>query len=193
MYILFIILFILSIIHFVYQRIILPSYRQNLRTELFIIRDELRKELIKNKNNYNKTTIRAFREVDESINKATNRLHWLTLTRLINLLKTDLSTEDIKRKNKLHNLMEASQSQLPLELYNRSSLILCKALIINSFMLIMYAMPLLIPYMIIRALLKALNKIKDGALNKIKEQALYMAESCLIIKRQDFPMNHSCC
>ncbi len=75
-FIIILILFI-SILHFIYDGIILPSIRQNNRNELFSLRDELRWLMIEG---INEKDIPAFNLVHDSINSFSNRLPMLTIS-----------------------------------------------------------------------------------------------------------------
>ncbi len=75
-FIIILILFI-SILHFIYDGIILPSIRQNNRNELFSLRDELRWLMIEG---INEKDILAFNLVHEAINSFSNRLPMLTIS-----------------------------------------------------------------------------------------------------------------
>lgn len=71
-----IILMFLTICHFIYNGIILPSIRIHLRNKLFILRDELRNiKLIKRQNCDDK----AFKLIHDGINTYLNRLPLLTM------------------------------------------------------------------------------------------------------------------
>lgn len=67
----------ISILHFIYDGIILPSIRQNYRNELFALRDELRWIMIEGIDN---TDIAAFNLVHDAINSFANRLPLLTMS-----------------------------------------------------------------------------------------------------------------
>ena len=74
-YILLISLAVLAILHFIYEAIILPTIRWNLRNELFSLRDKLRNVVI-NKEQYDPAT---FELAHSGINHFINRLHHLDL------------------------------------------------------------------------------------------------------------------
>ncbi|EGR4465768.1 hypothetical protein DDN65_11545, partial [Vibrio cholerae] len=78
-----VILFLICFVHYIYQAIVLPSYRQKARDELFILRDELRARLVEIQGHADKSTLRAFKEVDDGINRSLNRLHLMTFTNFL--------------------------------------------------------------------------------------------------------------
>lgn len=83
-------LMIVALIHYVYDRIVLPTLRLKSRSNIFALRDQLRQELITNKESYSPETLRLFKVMDDRINHAVNRLHVFTL---INYMKVRMLPE----------------------------------------------------------------------------------------------------
>lgn len=164
-----VIAFLLALMHYLYQSILLPSSRQKARDELFCLRDELRAGMLQNQDNYDKKTMRAFKEVDDALSRAINRLHLLTFT---NFVKATLSLKEIeqdKAYQPFHRRIENAESELPLNIYTRSGAVLNKVLFINSFMFMVYLIPLVI-------LIKCISSVYL----KIKQGSEFLLDTCLL-------------
>lgn len=68
----------MATVHFIYERIILPSIRLNYRAELFKIRDTVRNEMLFS--NLSNKDMKAAKLVHDGLNNAINRLHLLTIS-----------------------------------------------------------------------------------------------------------------
>lgn len=156
-----IVLFCVCLINFVYQRILLPTYRQHARDDLFVLRDELRNELIRVQDTADKKTLKAFQEVDNGINHALNRLHLLTFS---NIVKLQMSLKDAEQEYKaefdrFHNLLDASSSDVPKQIYAETSKILNKVVSKNSFLIVLYLSPVILALSIIKF---SFNRLKTA-------------------------------
>jgi hypothetical protein len=166
MEILFLILFILVVIHYIYDKILLPSVRQRLRGEIFEQRDLLRREVIKLEaaNSLNEVSKKTFKQVDDVINRSVNRLHMLTISNIYKA-KSNITNTDIHRIEKFHKLLEASPSNTPEEVYKNVNKLMSQVLVANSLLLCLYALPVALLVMLTGLLVKnakALPKdIKD--------------------------------
>lgn len=157
-----VVLFLLCIMHYVYQAIILPSFRQAARDELFVLRDKLRAKLIEVQNGADKRTIRAFREVDDGINRSLNRLHTLTFS---SFLKATISFETESKIHeesfkKFHALLEGSTVDTPKEVYKEVTEVLFKVLTMNSLMFIIYLAPLYVSIKLIGSFYQRMMAVK---------------------------------
>lgn len=139
----FIVLIIMAAGHYIFETILLPTYRQQARDELFVLRDKLRAELIKEKHSADKETIQAFSMVDSIINKSLNRLHYLTIPNMIKFEiikgKSVEMQQEIDRRN---SLLERCSSEVVREVNKKMSMVLMKVLVINSMGLMVYLLPI---------------------------------------------------
>ena len=156
-----IIAFILCIVHFIYQTIILPSVRQSARDDLFKLRDELRHELIEVQSTSDKNTVLAFKEIDDGINRSLNRLHVLNFSTFIKVsLAISKSPEKYKKsKQQFEMILANSDSETPKEIYTEVNKILHRVLVLNSAMFTFY----LLPFALVGTLISSVYKrIKYG-------------------------------
>ena len=125
---LFYILIVLAVWHFVYETILLPSIRWNLRNELFALRDRLRNVVIE-KQKYDKT---VFDLVHNVLNNYINRLHWVDL-RFEFKFREILKNNPAIRKEVEQNLqkIEESKNQEIKAVFNQTKSILCRAFAAN--------------------------------------------------------------
>jgi len=168
-----VILFILCIVHYVYQAIILPSFRQSARDELFILRDKLRDRLIEVQGSADKKTLRAFKEVDDGINRSLNRLHLLTFT---NFVKASIKFDEESKKHdvsfkKFHTLLDSSQDETPKEIYTEVGKVLHNVLSVNSVMFMIYLLPVVL-------VMKAIGSLYQ----RVKKTSDYMADATLVVR-----------
>lgn len=157
----FIVLMIMAAGHYIYETILLPTYRQQARDELFVLRDKLRAELIKEKHSVDKETIQAFSMIDSIINKSLNRLYLLTIPNMIKFeFMKDKSVEiqqEIDRKN---GLLERCSSEVVREVNEKMNVVLMKVLVVNSMGLVIYLMPFILIARIVSSLC---DKMKTDA------------------------------
>lgn len=167
-----VVLFVLCMVHYVYQAIILPSFRQSARDELFVLRDRLRDRLIEVQDGADKKTLRAFKEVDDGINRSLNRLHLLTFT---NFIRASISSDESKKHDasfkKFHSLLENSQDETPKEIYIEVGKVLHNVLSVNSLMFLMYLLPIVIIMQLIGSLYQ-----------RVKQTTDYMADATLVVR-----------
>jgi hypothetical protein len=76
------ILFFLTIFHFVYESILLPTYRLELRYKLFALRDEVRSLKYLYPTEFSEA---AFQDVQHSINAAINLLPYMTISLVVDV------------------------------------------------------------------------------------------------------------
>lgn len=147
----------LSIVHFIYDGIILPSIRQHLRNKLFALRDELRWEKIKG---IQKQDTRAFHLLHDAINNYVNRLPMLTIS-------VKLAFERELRTNTLLNdsvqqsivVVENCSNNHIIKIYREINDVLESAFIANSAGWLAYILPIIIAASVIKKLSELSTKI----------------------------------
>lgn len=167
-----VILFLVCFAHYIYQAIVLPSYRQKARDELFYLRDELRSRLIEIQGSADKQTLRAFKEVDDGINRSLNRLHMMTFTNFIKLaIITKQRKEEDKEFKRFYHLIENASDQTPKEVFYAVNNVLEKVLAVNSLMCMLYLLPFVL-----------VLKLFGTVYNKVRDTANLMADLCFMDK-----------
>ena len=168
-----IVLFLLCIVHYLYQVVMLPSIRQSARDDLFLLRDKLRSRIIDIQDGCDKGTLRAFKEIDDGINRSLNRLHILTLSNFIKVsiaIKKDPVKADEQFK-RFHSLLDNAQDSTPKEIYLEVAKVLKNVLIANSLMSVLYALPIVVTINLIKSTYVRLTKTVN-----------YMSDMTLVIK-----------
>ena len=152
---LFYILIILAVWHFVYEAILLPSIRWNLRNELFALRDRLRNVVIENQK-YDKT---VFDLVHNGLNNYINRLHWVDLRFEFKFRKI-LKNNPAIRKEVEQNLqkIEESKNQEIKAVFYQTKSILWRAFAANIGGFLFYLIPLVFIVFSIEKLLNIILK-----------------------------------
>ncbi|WP_158117235.1 hypothetical protein [Vibrio cincinnatiensis] len=170
-----VILFLVCFIHYIYQAIVLPSYRQKARDELFYLRDELRSRLIEIQSNADKQTLRAFKEVDDGINRSLNRLHLMTFTNFLKLAMITRQREEENKENKefkrFYYLIENASDETPKAVFYAVNNVLERVLAVNSLMLMLYLLPFIL-----------VLKLFGTVYNKARATANLMADLCFMDK-----------
>ncbi|EGR0786346.1 hypothetical protein VCSRO184_3473 [Vibrio cholerae] len=177
-----VIFFVFCIVHYVYQAIILPSFRQSARDELFVLRDKLRAQLIDIQENADKKTIRAFKEVDIGINRSLNRLHILTFS---NWLKVSLKFEEGSKLDdslkKFHQVLEGAEDPTPVEIYKEVNKVLERVLVMNSLMFVIYLLPLVL-----------VIKLVDSLYRRAKYATEFMLDVAVVSRTANAQSSNSC-
>lgn len=137
------VLLIVSIVHFSYDRIYLPSFRLEVRTKIFKQRDILRAELIANQDAMDKPTIEAFKEANNAINHVVNRLHLLTLSNYIKI--RNIPENELYEVRKFQEIIDKSKSNTPEIVLAHISQDLEKVLLANSLLTIAWLLPIILP------------------------------------------------
>ena len=154
-YILLISLAVLAILHFIYEAIILPTIRWNLRNELFSLRDKLRNVVI-NKEQYDPAT---FELAHSGINHFINRLHHLDLRfqfKYSKLLKE--SPELSKEVESKITLMQNCKNETIKTAFFQTSKILQTAFTANIGANFFYLVPIVIFFLILKKISNLLIK-----------------------------------
>ncbi|EJG2370383.1 hypothetical protein ACFXIQ_002584 [Vibrio vulnificus] len=154
--------FLLCIVHFLYQRVYLPSVRQSARDELFQLRDELRDQLLEIQSDVDKNTLLAFKEIDDGINRSLNRLHLLTFTHFVTVMRAYESDKEHYEKSKkdFDSILDNSVDATPREIYVEVNKVLHNVLVANSLMFTLYLLPI---YLVIRLIGSIYSKVKAGS------------------------------
>jgi hypothetical protein len=151
--------------------------RQSARDRLFVLRDELRNRYIEIQDSSDKATLRAFKEVDNGINRSLNRLHLLTFS---NVIFTAINAErnhveHQQSLEKFHGLLMSAQDEKPKEIVVKVEKVLKEVLGANSLLFLIYLIPFILIFKLIGAVY---NRLKS----KMKSARSYMVEVCMIEK-----------
>lgn len=137
-----ILLMIIALVHFIYDQIVLPTARQNIRSNIFELRDELRSHLIDHQHEFSKETLHVYKIMDDRINHAVNRLHLFTFT---NLVRTaNLSDDSLSKIEEFRDLLNKCDSATPKNIHDRMILELRSAFAVNSLLISMWILPIVI-------------------------------------------------
>lgn len=164
-----IIMLFISILHFIYDGIILPSIRQNNRNELFSLRDELRWLMIEG---IKEKDISAFNLVHEAINSFSSRLPMLT----ISVQRTFQS--DIESNVRLRNIIEkrikiidnCSNDDIK-RIVNDVNLILEKTYISNSGGWFIYLVPIAITKIVLEKITEKSTQLPSQEVYRVMPDA----------------------
>lgn len=160
--------FLICLIHFIYQAILLPSLRQNARDELFILRDELRTNLIKNQKEMDKSTLQAYKKVDDGINRAIGRLHLLTASNFFKVSKNS-SKENTEEFKKFHDGLKNIDDETPIKSVHKVNRVLGRVFVLNSMMFFLYLLPIVLSISLIGATMR-----------RCKDSISYFVDICLL-------------
>lgn len=130
MEIMLIVLSLLALFHFIYEGILLPSFRMGLRNNLFSLRDEIRYVLIEK---HHKSDADAFMFLEHSANNFISRLDLLDIASLRaahQRLKADRKLSE--RINYEVNLLENHNNEKVRNYYHKLNRILLFSLVTNS-------------------------------------------------------------
>jgi hypothetical protein len=138
MSILFIILFAMSVFHFVYEGIIIPSLRLSLRFKLFAIRDQLRRFKAENE-----ISDEIFFLLNDSINNAIRLIPHVTLGVVVKALKDLIDNAELRRKveAKIALIENCGIKELQ-QIRQASNDVMRKAFLANSFAFMIYLLPI---------------------------------------------------
>lgn len=153
---LLIILVILAVFHFVYEKILLPNIRWNLRNQLFALRDSLRNIAINNQADYDQ---KVFDLLHSAISYFLNRLHYLDINTELNYRKQLKNNPDLQRKvEKNLALIENSNNQEMKDIFEKANKILKNAFIANMGINFIYIVPIILFFLAIKKLSSLLLK-----------------------------------
>ncbi|EMH5955798.1 TPA: hypothetical protein SMN72_001411 [Proteus mirabilis] len=150
----------MATVHFIYEKIILPSIRLHYRNKLFEVRDKVRDELI---NNAEQKSVESAKLVHDALNNAINRLHLMTFQNQVKARTRLYKDPSLRHKVQIKvNLINSSENQAVISSLKESIKILNKVLIFNSFMLFLYALPIFL-------IVTLIAKIVSSVASRIKQ------------------------
>lgn len=128
--VLFFIFIILVVFHFIYDGIIAPSLRHEIRLELFELRDRLRMLKIE----YNKQlSDELFAEIQDTINKQIRILHEINIIGIIEAIQFSHNNSEIDAKiNRFESLLNDCELKEIREIYQENAFVFIKAIAANS-------------------------------------------------------------
>ncbi len=133
---------LLALLHFVYEAILLPSYRLLLRNELFVLRDRIRALKIKGLKEEDE---QVFWFVHESINHLLTRLPQMTIISVCNAMKLQQENPIILEETKKKQIQINNSSNKEIEkIYAQAAFIFTKAFIANSGAWLFYLLPFIL-------------------------------------------------
>jgi len=131
---------VLVMLHFIYDRIILPTIRLHLRNRLFELRDEVRSIMIEEGRTERDE---AFMFVHDGICKFLNRLPEITIHLKVELEKEFQSNEKLRVRTKERiELISQSGNDRLMGLFNEANLVVEKAFIANMGVWFFYLVPI---------------------------------------------------
>lgn len=166
--ILFFLLCTLAIIHFLYERIILPEIRLYYRNELFVLRDKVRDILLNEESRENEKSGAAF--LHNALNNSINRLHYLTISNRI--ITAKVLSEQPELRSKIQNQIDLIKKSENLQLYsvfNECCIITNKMFMFNSLFALIYLIPIILFVNIIMRIFKFSISILDVMCDRKKE------------------------
>lgn len=156
----FFVIFILALIHFIYEAIVLPSYRLQLRYKLFALRDELRFLKIDHGSNISK---QEFEIASSTVNTPINHLALFKLSLFYSARQTMNSDKEFKTLlDEREEVLDNSKIERLKEICNEATLISLKALTANSGMVLFYLFPLVLVIYVIRRALSVYSNFVDS-------------------------------
>ena len=131
---------VLVLVHFVYEKIILPSIRLHLRYRLFELRDQLRKIIIEEGRTERD---KAFIYLQDGISVLLNRLPEITLSLNWQISKELQTNEELKRQiEERINLINQSGNTRLLELHKETNQVIEKTFLANMGIWFVYLVPI---------------------------------------------------
>lgn len=152
-------LIVVAFVHYIYDRILLPTSRQTARSKIFALRDELRNELIANQGTYDSETLKLFETMDSRINHAVNRLHLFTFTNFVKVKM--LPEEQFKEMDRFRQKLKDCESEVPREIHEKLSHILLHVLSMNSFLLVVWLLPIVLMVSMISKISAVMKKTSN--------------------------------
>lgn len=138
---LIIILLAIATFHFVYEGIVAPSVRMQLRNKLFCLRDELRQ--LKVDGQLAKADAEAFWYVHDGISSFLNRLPYLTIGLQISVDKAYRENPALQaRIEQRCRLLNSCQNKVITDVFAKTTRVVEEAFIVNSGGWFVYIVPL---------------------------------------------------
>jgi len=156
MKVIILILVIIATIHFVYDGILLPSIRMQLRNRLFALRDQARRHAIARSESLDKD---AFDLIHNGINLFLNRLPQITISTAVRAQQMYEKQSSIRREvNKHSQIIDQCTDNELVDIFKQSNEILSFALIANTAGWFIYIIPIAL---FVLAFKKVLGLVKD--------------------------------
>ena len=169
------VLILLSFFHFIYESILLPSFRLRLRYKLFSLRDDLRHIKIENDQKIND---KIFSFLQSSINNVINSLHLINFQMLYMLTKAVKKDESLSRKvEDINKELENCNSNSILRIRYKLSKYFAFALIINSGGWFIYLFPFFLVLLLsnyLKMLIKNVVFVPSNELKKLNIEECYV-------------------
>ncbi|EPO6299152.1 TPA: hypothetical protein PPG46_004503 [Escherichia coli] len=157
--VLFYVLLCMAAVHFIYERILLPSVRLHYRNKLFELKDIVRNQIISNKS---KDDVQAAELVHEALNNAINRLHLMTLPNRVRAQRRLSANPEIQARIKREvELFQKCDNGKLIATIRESAKILDKVLLFNSLMLIIYSLPIMLTIWSVAKVLQTANQFLE--------------------------------
>lgn len=155
----FIVLIIFAIFHFIYESILLPSFRLELRYKLFELRDELRN--IKSEKN-SKVSDDVFYLLEGTVCTVINRLPFFSLSARMDAFKEYESNKSFQnRVEKRKNILESCQDDRIKKINKELIDIATVAFILNSGGWIYIVIPFLLLVFAFAFITKSIRSVKN--------------------------------
>lgn len=130
-------LVVLSVWHFAWEMILLPTVRMRYRDKLFALRDELRRLRFEDKADLSDD---VFEALEDKLNYFTNNLHRLTLSSRA-AMRAPLSEEEAKElDDESARIMKCGVARVP-EMYEEMAVSLDRVLLFNAGGWFIYVIP----------------------------------------------------
>lgn len=138
--VLFYVLLCMAAVHFIYERILLPSVRLQYRNRLFELRDTVRNQII---NHSSDDDLKAAQLIHEALNNAINRLHLMTLPNRVRAQRRLSANPEIQARIRREvELFNRCSNEVLNSTIQQSVQVLEKVLFFNSLMLLIYTFPI---------------------------------------------------
>jgi hypothetical protein len=169
-------LVVLTLIHFIYEGILAPSFRANLRLNLFTLRDRLRKLKMEKRH---EISDEVFRDLQGSLNFAATRLNQVDLRLLKNA--RDAFERDKKLRERVERriaIFEACPIAEVHEIRREYFEVMDNALAVNTAGWVPYLIPIIVGLILrdsAQGLVKKVFSLSDSDINKISPSDLVLA------------------
>lgn len=171
----------MAVIHFIYERIILPSIRLSFRAKLFQIRDAVRSELL-----FSSLSVKdkkAAELVHRGLNNAINRLHMLTLSNKVIVTKRVMDSSELRNAMmEYKNTIDSCESIVVKKALCDANKVMDDVFLANSFFALLYLFPVVIFYMLVKLILRGLKTTNSLLLDALRlKQNKELKETILIL------------
>lgn len=165
---LFYVLCVLAILHFIYERIVLPSVRLHYRNELFKIRDTVRNEMI---SGVEGKDVEIAKLVHDGLNNTINRLHYLTLGNKVRAQMKFENNESMRNHVKKHvDLMMSSENETLKTALNDTVCVMDKVLLFNNLFFFIYMLPIVAVVLVVSSVVSAVKTVVRTYKSRLKSK-----------------------